>query len=379
MTNYKVMHVLEATAGGTRRYLEDMVFSGALDSYKCAFVYSLLGSDQQFHLFLPELAKRNWELYEVAMKRDFKLTSIIKSVLEIRRAILAFQPDIIHCHSSIAGALGRIASLLIRKRNRPLIVYTPNALAIYLGKQYIYVEQILARFTDLFVAISDSEAREIARYCKISPKYINTVWPSINCSHYSPISRKSIRQTLGISLDVKIVTVIGRLSEQKNPLGFLEIYKQLKVSRPDLLAIWVGDGDLRPKVEEIQTQFGLEGLTITGWITDVRPFIAGADVVVVPSRFESFGYVTAESQAMERPVVATRVNGSIDIVKDGITGYFFDVEDISVGVKKIDYLLSNAEKADEMGKNGRILVQTKFSSSEMCCNLEKAYLKIIES
>jgi glycosyltransferase involved in cell wall biosynthesis len=379
MAQRKVMHVLEATLGGTRRYLEDMIYARALDSYECALIYSTLRSDLQFYTLLQELKKRAWKLYEVPMKREVKPFSDIKSLFDVRRAILGFQPDILHCHSSKAGALGRLSTLLISKRYRPAVVYSPHALAIYQGKQYIYIEQILAKATDRFIAISASEISEIVQYCKAPIQNVCTISPFIDCSYYSPISQENARQVLGIAPGVKIITAIGRLSEQKDPLMFLKIYKQLKINHPDLLAIWVGDGNLRSNVEELQAQLGLEGLRITGWVTDVRPFIAASDVVVVPSRYESFGYVTAESQAMERPVVATRVNGSVDIIKDGVTGYLFDAGDISDGITKINNLLSNATRASEMGKNGRDLVYKKFSPDEMCHNLAKAYYQITTS
>jgi glycosyltransferase involved in cell wall biosynthesis len=315
MVRIKVMHILEATAGGTRRYLEDMVHSGALDSFDCAFIYSTLGSDQQFYSLLQELNRRQWNLYDVPMKRNFDIYSYLRSVFGIRRAILDFQPDVIHCHSSFAGAFGRLACYFIKLSKRPKIVYTPNALPIHLGKHFEYIERLFAKFTDLFISISDSENQEIVQHCKVSPNRVSTVWPSIDCSYYSPISLESARVPLGLSPDEKVIVGMGRLCEQKDPLSFFEIYRRLKIDYPTLRAIWIGDGELLDRMKELQTEFALDRILITGWVRDVRPFIAAANVVVVPSRYESFGYVTAEAQAAEKPVVATRVNGTVDIIK----------------------------------------------------------------
>ncbi|MEI6291443.1 MAG: glycosyltransferase, partial [Chloroflexota bacterium] len=176
-----------------------------------------------------------------------------------------------------------------------------------------------------------------------------------------------------------LIVAIGRITEQKDPILFLEIYKQLKKEYPFLQAIWVGDGNLRRRMEEFKQNHGIEGFFITGWVNDVRPFIAAANVVVVPSQYESFGYVSAESLAMERAVAATSVNGSIDIIEDGITGYLFLPGDISEGVKKIGNLLVNEDIAVEMAKNGRKKVLNKFTSELMCYNLEQAYNKALKS
>ncbi len=379
MVKIKVVHVIEASLGGTRRYLEDMVYSGALDNYECSLVFSTRRSDPQFYKLLDEFGRRNWKLFNVGMKREVDPISDIKSIYSIRRLILELSPDILHCHSSKGGALGRIAAILIPRRIRPAVIYTPNALAIHLGKQYIFAEKILAGITDLFVSISESEGREIAQYTKISPGKIHTVWPSIASTYYSPMNQDISRKILNIDQTTKLIVAIGRITEQKDPILFLEIYKQLKKEYPFLQAIWVGDGNLRRRMEEFKQNHGIEGFFITGWVNDVRPFIAAANVVVVPSQYESFGYVSAESLAMERAVAATSVNGSIDIIEDGITGYLFLPGDISEGVKKIGNLLVNEDIAVEMAKNGRKKVLNKFTSELMCYNLEQAYNKALKS
>lgn len=385
----KVLHILEATLGGTRRYLED--FARAIDyrKFECALIYSLDRSDKQFFQTLKMLAQFNWRLYNVNMVREINLFKDVYAIRKIYKIINEYSPDLIHCHSSKAGGLGRLAFVFVTLRKffkfnqsnykckAPKIIYTPNALPNHLGLHYAVLELILSRFTHYFVAISESEKKEIARRCLVDKDKIFVVWPIIDTEYYVPMNKVESRYILGIPEQSFVVVGIGRMSYQKDPFTFLRVIEDLSKKYNNIFALWVGDGELKNEINKIIESKKIKNVFITGWKTDVRRYIAASDVVLMPSIFESFGYVAAEALAMERPVVGTRVTGLVDILPD--ERLFFDPRDWRKASSIVQFLLESPHEAALIGNKGRKIVEKRFSLKSMKYLLEEAYQKSVSS
>jgi len=370
---FRVLHVVEASLGGVRRYLENIVEALEPQMVQGGLVYSTRRCDKQFWHLLERCRAQGWELFEVPMVRSIHPWHDFQGWRGVRRAIRSFRPQIVHCHSSKAGALGRLAVGSLAP-SRPQVCYTPNALATNLGAHFKVIEQWLARKTALFVAISESEKREIMEVCQVPPDRVVVAWPIIDVAHYAPTDQEATRRQIGLPPEYPVVVGLGRLSYQKDPLTFIRMVERLKQEWPELRALWVGDGELRPQFEQAIEAKGLqETIALVGWQEDVRPFIAAADVIIMPSRYESFGYVTAESLAMARPVVATRVTGTIDIIEDGLTGLLFEPEDWEAGAAAVARLLRSAAEAAALGAAGRDRVRQIFTCAAMRESLLKAY------
>lgn len=375
MTNpvpIRVLHILEATLGGTRRYIENIAEAMGSQPFHFGLVYSTRRCDEQFNYFLRRAQEYGWELYEVPMVRSLHPIYDMRDVKLITSIIRLFHPDIVHCHSAKAGGLGRLAVLAVSS-SRPKAIYTPNALPVHLGFHYGLLERLLAKITDRFVAISESERQEIIAVCQVSPAKVSVVWPVIDSQYFLPVDRKQARRIIGVSEKSKLIVGIGRLSYQKDPFTFVKIIEVLHKTLPDIRGIWVGDGELRDQVQRLIVKRGLEEvISISGWTTDVRPFIASADVVLMPSRYESFGYVAAEALAMERPVVATRVTGLVDIIPN--TDLLFKPGDWATGSRIVAHLLQYPDKAGLIGQRGREYVKERFTLVSMRGKLTNAYL-----
>ncbi len=133
--------------------------------------------------------------------------------------------------------------------------------------------------------------------------------------HFQPSSQQNARQALGIGSG-PLVLAIGRLTAQKDPLAFLRVTEYLYARQPDIRAIWVGSGEREAEfLSEIAAAQMQDVVRVVPWQHDVRLYIAAADVLLSTSRFESFGYVAAEALAMKRPVVASDVTGTRDIMR----------------------------------------------------------------
>ncbi len=367
----RVLHVLEASLGGTRRYVEDLATASDDASYVNAIAYGTARADAAFHRLLGEMRGAGWKTYEIDMRRRVDLRHDFGCVGRLREVIAAFRPDIIHGHSSKGGAIARLA--VAGQRDRPSIVYSPNAISVELGLQYRVAEHLMSLLTDVFAVISPSERTELINLRIGSPESVHVISPTVRGDYFLPRERASARAELGLG-DAHLVIGIGRLAPQKDPLAFVAIIAALRALVPGVQGIWVGDGELRGEMETEIARAGLTGaIGITGWLTDVRPYIAACDVFVSCAAYESFGYVTAEALAMERPVVASCIGGTVDIVTTDVDRSLFAPNDISGAARLVAAFLNDRELAAAVARRGRRRVLDTFSADTTRAHLAEAY------
>lgn len=367
----RVMHVLEACLGGTRRYLENIAACAQDLGTVNALVYSPVRADAQFWDFLEAIIRLGWDVFEVPMVRPIRPAVDAGCVWKLRSAIQRFRPDILHCHSSKAGALGRIAAFM--SNPRPLVLYSPHSIAVNLGRRYFLAEKLLAGFTDRFVAVSHSEREELVGLGLAGRDKIDVVYPILEADHFVPLDKQEVRRALNLP-SVPLIVAVGRMAVQKDPIAFLRVVRRVRDLGLDAHALWVGDGELRKDFDREVEENNLQGVVrVVGWQHDVRPFIAAADVVLTCARHESFGFVVAEALAMERPVVATHVTGTVDVMTGPLARYLYRPGDYDAAANLVLGLLSDIDTARNIARLGREQVRSAFSVIEFKRQLAHAY------
>ena len=367
----RILQVIESTLGGTRRYLEDIV-TALGDGPHNGLVYSLHRADDGFRALLERIRLAGWTLFELDMQRSINPQRDLSCMLELRKIYRAFRPDVVHAHSSKAGALARIATLGIP--NRPGIVYSPHSIGTNISWIYRPIEHVLALRLDVLAAVSRSEQAELTALGLTSQKRIRVVYPTIHSEFFQPVQQELARRSLGLE-EGPLVIAIGRLTAQKDPLAFVDFVAALRERVGDnVRALWVGDGELREQFSERAADLGLsETVAITGWIDDVRLHLAACDILVSTSAYESFGYVTAEAFAMDRPVVASRITGTVDIVTTDVNDQLYGYRDTDAAAELAAELLRNSGRAAAVAQRGREYVLSTFSADAMRRDLAGAY------
>jgi glycosyltransferase involved in cell wall biosynthesis len=235
------------------------------------------------------------------------------------------------------------------------------------------IERLLGVVTDRFVAVSTSEKEQILS-SGIRTTDIDVVWPSINCDYWKPIQRASARESLGIGRDRRVVVGIGRLSHQKDPSTFVRVIGELRARYPDVCGVWVGGGELREQLSDEVTSLDLTAnVTVTGWQTDVRPYIASSDLLLSTARYESFGYVVPEALAMERTVVGTDITGTRDILPAVDPILSFQAGDYESASRIILELLDAPARLERIGKAGSRFVKAHFDVDRMSSRISLLY------
>jgi glycosyltransferase involved in cell wall biosynthesis len=286
--------------------------------------------------------------------------------------------DLFHFHSSKAGALGRAATWCLGLSDKT--VFTPNAIS-YLGfrgaKQWLFlaIERLLSRVGTL-IAVSPSEGTSLKK-----------ALPSARIAIVvSGVESDDVRRssTVPQPLPGQSIVFSGRLTYQKNPEMFLRVALELLSRYPKLQAYMIGSGyhdEFSPLILSEVERSGLkERFKILDWVTRDQnlAFIKQADVLLLSSRFESFGYIVAEAMICGKPVVATRVDGVKDVVADGETGFLVDVDDIRSMVAHVSDLLDDETLRRSMGEKGRIRAAEVFDVKKNIQRQWQVYNSLIE-
>ena len=363
----RVLHVLEATLGGTLRYMENIATCLGETELCLGFAYATARADSRLEPLLTQLDRSGWNLYPVPMRREINFAGELESIRKLRRVLQEFRPDVVHCHSSKAGVLGRVASLLVRPS--PAVVYSPHALAIPLGRQYLYIERLLCKLAGRFIAVSNSEAEDIVHYELATPDRVSIAYPLIDCDYFTP------RAGRVASSRVKgpfTVVGVGRLTAQKDPLRFITIVRKLQETMPDVRGVWIGDGELRQEFEQSAAN-GSGSFQLVPWQRDIRPFLSAADVLLSTSRYESIGYMVAEALALQVPVVASRISGTSDILIDEYADNMYELDDADRAADLLKRVLQDTGRARGWAASAREMIRRRFNLDSMREALLDAY------
>ncbi len=238
--------------------------------------------------------------------------TVIGETRRLGRIIEHVQPDILHLHSSKAGLAGRLAA-----RGTCRTVFQPNgwsfdAVMGLTRRGALAWERYAARWTHLLVCVSTDELRRaseagIGARARVVPNGVD-----LEAFGYADATeRSSARRRLELAPN-PLAVCIGRLTRQKGQDILLDAWRIVMEAIPDARLVLVGDGPDRPSLEGRHTS----SVTLVGFRTDVHDWLAAADVVVVPSRWEGMPLTMLESMAVGRSVVATDVSGTHEALGD---------------------------------------------------------------
>lgn len=268
----------------------------------------------------------------------------IRHLIDLRR--LMRRSEVVHLHSSKAGALGRLACLTLRKRNRPVLVFTPHAWSWLVGGSlsiaYRWLERRLQTVADRIIAVSEGEAAE-GRTVLGAQAPIDVISNGVDLERFSPTSNPAER-----SRD-PLVVCVGRFARQKGQDVAIEALAMLSSTNTRLRL--VGDGEmeaeLRRQADDVGVADRIEWADAT---PDPGPHMRAADVMVIPSRWDGLSLVLLEGMASGAAIVATRVGGAE--VADGVCTIVEPEDPVSLS-RAIDELLADPERRQKLGQAAR--------------------------
>ncbi len=364
---------MECTIGGTRRHLVDVARWQQRAGLEVHVAAATL-RDPAFPADLDALEAEGVGVRRLDMVRSIDPLRDRAHARALKALLRELRPDIVHTHSSKAGVLGRHASLATGIGVR---VHTPHTFAFLFGalfsppKRALYraIEKHYARRSALLVAVSPSEAETFRRSGVVAPERVRVVPNGIDPARFQGVTPLS-RAELGLDPKRPVAALVGLLYAAKGQDLALEALRSV----PDLQLLLVGPGEDRP-LRELAKKLGVaDRVVFTGARSDVPAILAGADLLVLPSRWEGMPYIVLEAMASGLPVVAHPVDGARDLILPGVTGLLSSGIGSGPLAAALGSLLerSPAERAD-MGRAGRARVLESYTLETMVAGLIDVY------
>ena len=176
--------------------------------------------------------------------------------------------------------------------------------------------------------------------------------------------------------DQQVVGMIACFKEQKAPVDFVRVAKFVCSEKPDTKFILVGDGVLRKKIEDEIRRLKLEkNVILTGWRNDTNEIMKIFDVFVLTSLWEGLPRVIVEAMASGIPVVATYIDGTKEIVQEGLTGFVVQPHEIEKMAERVIRLLNSTDLRGQFSQVAKKSVE-EFDIDLMVSQQEKLYLSL---
>jgi glycosyltransferase involved in cell wall biosynthesis len=309
-----------------------------------------------------------------SLRRDPHPVADLQASWQLLRLLRRERPDILHTHSAKAGILGRWAGWLARV---PHIVHTPHGHVLYGYARgfknwlYLLAERITAPITDRLVALSEGEMSESVEHgigradqwvvipsgvpsdalvrgraefsgAEGSPAQASDAEPAPQAAADS--AKRPIRIGSVARLEpVKGIDILVRAAAHLST-------RHWRRETPFEILVW-GDGEIQADLLRLIEREGVRGTVhLEGTTQEVDDFLTRLDIYVQPSRNEGMGRAMVLAQAQALPVVATRVCGIPDVVRDGESGVLVDPEDPAALAGALERLILDADLRSRLGE-----------------------------
>jgi glycosyltransferase involved in cell wall biosynthesis len=340
------------------------------------------------------------------MGREIAPLGDVQSLMDLRKIIKQFRPQIIHTHTAKAGTLGRLAGMsfnLIRSPNikmRMIHTFHGHIFHSYFGslrtRLFIRIERILSKFTSKIIVISPLQQDDICRRYRIAPPEKVRIIPlGFDLSDFEGREdrRRETREKymLQEGQSVTLVGIIGRLTDVKNHRVLLEAAKCLKdMGKSERFKfLIVGDGELREDLIMYASELGVQNSIIfAGWQKNMSSIYQALDIVALTSLNEGTPVSLIEAMASERPVVATDVGGVRDLMgfidEESEEGYKLAQHGILVPsgdgevlARALSFLHENRKASNEMAELGKKFVLNHYSLQRLVKDIKSLYKEIL--
>lgn len=294
-----------------------------------------------------------------------RLTTVINTL----RAIDAVSADILCCHDPKSVLIGE---LLGRIRKIPVIVFSRGwthenqKVRLYEG-----IERFMLRFVDHVVSVSHGQKEKLTAL-GLDSGGISVIYNAVELKEQS--KSVNIRKEYGIPHDANIVASAGRLSPEKNYAGMIKAASLLTAKSTNTFFLIFGEGALREDLEKrIKAANLCNRFFLPGFRTDLADTLHEIDVFMLTSFTEGLPNVVLEAFAAKKPVIATAVGGTPEVVQDGISGFLMSPDQHEIMAECIFTLSKDRNLCERMGCAGHEHVKKYFTVEGQTSQLEELY------
>lgn len=361
--------VTQSEWGGAGRYAFDLANEFKSRGYQVAIAAG--GNEELF----KKSRQNSILVYQLkSLVRAINLFKDIAAYFEIKKILKEFQPDILHLNSSKAGVLGAIAG---RQAGVKKIIYTVHGFVFNepMPKPkklfYLWAEKFSAQYKDKLLCVSDFDRQTGLKYKIAQADKLITINNGIQPLSF--LEAEAAKTELNLPKDKIIIGTVANLYPTKGLDYLISAAKIVTEKFPDAIFRIIGFGQLEKELNEKISKLNLKNNFFIEKKDDAYRFLKAFDIFVLPSVKEGFPFAVLEAMQAELPIIATKVGGIPEIIKDKTNGWLVSPADSKALAEAIINLLQNKNLAAQLGRQAKVDVNNRFSLTKMISETEKAY------
>jgi glycosyltransferase involved in cell wall biosynthesis len=368
-----ILHIMEASGGGTARYLRRVVPELVQRGARVDLILSPRRSDPGFDADIAAYRALGCDVQLIDMRRG-PHPSDVPAYRAIRRRLDLRTPQIVHSHCAKAGLLGRRAAAAAKIP----AVHTPHSFffqglsgaAAVTGRE---LERYLGRITAWLLCVSEAEAEVARQYNLINGERIAVAANGLSDNFAASLEpRAAARQYFSLGDDDIAIAFFARMVDKKGHVLALEAVAQLPDElRARLRLLLVGRGPLEAELKALAQRLQItDSVVFAGFVPDAWRYLTAADLAVLPSRYEGLAYQLLEALAAGVPLIASTSTGN-QLPGSPIVGV--PAGDTQLLAQAIESLAGDAAHCKELGEQGRAYMQTHCRLADQVDRIMQVY------
>lgn len=365
----RILHItFDMDCGGTEQVIYQLVTN--LDH--TAFENEIACIDGEVGATGQDLeAKHGIKVHARKRRPGFDLTTI----LWLRKLIKECRFDVIHCHQYSPYTYGWFAHWGTGAR----IVFTEH------GRFYPdrhrrkarLLNPLIARTTNVLVAISNATREALAEYEYMPVSRINVIYNGISPLQKDGRAIERLRAQLHIEPEEIVIGTVARLDAVKNQKLILDATRQLVDQGHNIRTLLVGEGPEKENLKTLSEDLNLgDRVIFTGYQPNPADYLALMDIFLLPSHTEGTSMTILESMSLAIPVIATRVGGTPEIIENEKTGLLIEPNSLEELLDSINFLISDLRQRKLLSDNAKLRFKQLFSAEKMVDEYQKIYRRI---
>lgn len=348
--------VAGGTTGGAETHILNLLREIDQNSYSVDVIY--FDTDAGDYAARKEIEGINY--HRIPIRRVYSLSSF-KHLKTIYRMMKEGDYDCVmsffESSDLVTSILGSLSGIGIRISNRRDTGFRNS-------KKLTFAYRLINRFFTHFIAVSGAVKESIVEQ-GVDPQKVRVIYNAVDLKRFEKVNRTDLRQECGITSEEQIFGMVANLNPVKNHSSVITALRYLHGKGKKAHLMLAGKGQLKNELEQQALKLGLERYVhFIGPRTDIEDVIDTFDSFILASHTEGLSNALLEAMASKKAVIASRVGGNVEVVKDGVDGFLVSTEPDSIA-EAMEKLFDSEVLRMEMGQNAFEHIERQFTIEKM--------------